>query len=105
MFAIQRLFCNENNEISYQLQVFFIYFFFGGRVVAGGLEVGGGHGSELKFNSPVYTVKVMSSLSVYLTTLFLHRFSPLCGFIPVLVHISSPEIRSSLMPMYQNDGG
>ena len=84
---------------------FLFIFFLEGGWWAGGLEVGGGHGSELKFNSPVYTVKVMSSLSVYLTTLFLHRFSPLCGFIPVLVHISSPEIRSSFMPMYQNDGG
>ena len=31
----------------------------------------------LEFNSPVNTVKVMSSWSVYLTTPFLGRFSPL----------------------------
>ena len=31
----------------------------------------------LKFNGPVNTIKIMLSRSVYLTTLFLGRFSPL----------------------------
>ena len=33
----------------------------------------------LEFNDPVNTIKVMSSWSVYLTTLFLGRLSPLSG--------------------------
>ena len=33
----------------------------------------------LEFNSPVDTVKVMSSESVYLTTLFMGRLCPLNG--------------------------
>ena len=40
----------------------------------------------LVFNGPVNTVKVMLSMSVYLTTLVLGRFSPLSSQ-PVLVHI------------------
>ena len=44
----------------------------------------------LKFNGPVNTIYVMSSPSVYLTTFFLYRFSPLSG-LQVLVHILSPE--------------
>ena len=42
-----------------------------------------------QFNGPVNTIKVMLSQSVYLTTLFLDRLSPLSGY-PVLVHILSP---------------
>ena len=34
----------------------------------------------LEFNSPVNTVRVMLSWSVYLTTLFLGRLSPLSGY-------------------------
>ena len=36
------------------------------------------------------TLKVMSSWSVYLTTLFLGRLGPVSG-LPVPVHIPSPE--------------
>ena len=43
----------------------------------------------LEFNNPVNTIKVMSSQSVYLTTLFLGSF-PLNSY-PVFVHIFSPE--------------
>ena len=38
---------------------------------------------RLEFNGPVYNIKVMSSPSVYLTTLFLSKLSPLSGW-PVL---------------------
>ena len=48
-------------------------------------------GSE--FNGPVNTIEVMSSGSVYLTTLFLGRLCPLSD-LPVLVHILSPEINN-----------
>ena len=34
---------------------------------------------NLEFNGPVYAIKVMSIQSVYLTTLFLCRLSPLSG--------------------------
>ena len=42
------------------------------------------------FNGPVSTIKVMSSQSVCLTTLFLGRLSLLSDK-PVLVHIVLPE--------------
>ena len=49
----------------------------------------------LEFNGQVNTLMVMSSLSVYLTTLFLGRLSPLSGK-PVLVHILSQETDNCL---------
>ena len=44
----------------------------------------------LEFNKPVNTIKVMLSLSVYLTMLFLGRLSRLSGK-PVPVHILLSE--------------
>ena len=44
----------------------------------------------LEFNGPVKIIRVMLSQSVYLTTLFLGRFSPLSGK-SVFVHILQPE--------------
>ena len=44
----------------------------------------------LEFNGPVNTIKDMMSWSVYLTTLFQGRLSPLNGE-PVLVHIPLSE--------------
>ena len=45
---------------------------------------------RMEFNGPVNTIKVMSSQSVYLTSLFQSRLSPI-GNQPVLMHILLPE--------------
>ena len=48
---------------------------------------------------PSQSIMVMSSRSIYLTTLFLGRLSPLSGQ-PALVHILSPETDNSYCPSW-----
>ena len=45
----------------------------------------------VRFNGPVNNIKVMLSLSVYLTTLFLGRLSPLLKWLTSFVHSQFPE--------------